>query len=110
MVTGWKLSKNRKYLIMTCAIELETIANLVLKNSSGTTPLLTKRENDVMPLLATGVTGKEMADRLGISLRTVKFHASEVYRKMGVSGRRELMALLNFENMETGEGKCDTQN
>jgi LuxR family maltose regulon positive regulatory protein len=55
-------------------------------------PALTPREHDVLVLLQTWLTIPEIAARLGISLNTAKTHAGSVYRKLGVSSRREAVA------------------
>jgi DNA-binding CsgD family transcriptional regulator len=52
---------------------------------------LSVREREVLVLLAEGLRYKQIADRLGISLDTVKSHASRVYRKTGASGRTDLL-------------------
>jgi DNA-binding CsgD family transcriptional regulator len=49
------------------------------------------REREVLVLLAEGLRYKQIADRLGISLDTVKSHASRVYRKSEASGRTDLL-------------------
>ena len=50
---------------------------------------LTERENNVLQLLAQGIPNKEIAQALNISLGTVRFHASNIYMKLGVSNRTE---------------------
>jgi DNA-binding CsgD family transcriptional regulator len=52
---------------------------------------LSVREREVLVLLAEGLRYKQIADRLGISLDTVKSHASRVYRKSEASGRTDLL-------------------
>ena len=50
---------------------------------------LTNRELEVMQLLAAGLTNKEIAQRLGISDHTVKFHVNAILGKLGVQSRSE---------------------
>lgn len=52
--------------------------------------LLTMREQEVATLAASGLTQRQIADRLFISLPTVKTHLWHVYQKAGVSNRIEL--------------------
>jgi len=51
---------------------------------------LTRRERDVLRLVASGYTYQEVGTRLAISARTVESHASAVLRKLQLSNRREL--------------------
>ena len=50
---------------------------------------LTDREAEVLSYLADGWSNEEIADRLGIGVRTVRFHLDRVYRKLGVGRRTE---------------------
>lgn len=50
---------------------------------------LTEREQDVLALMAQGLQNKEIAARLTISERTVKFHVSSVLAKLGAGNRTE---------------------
>jgi len=54
--------------------------------------LLTPREAEVLPLLALGRSNAQIALALHIGVETVRTHARNVYRKLGVSSRRELSA------------------
>ncbi len=53
---------------------------------------LSKRENDVLELLAERLTNKEIGERLFISPDTVKRHAHNIFAKLNVSSRREARA------------------
>ncbi|RKI22395.1 DNA-binding response regulator, partial [Corallococcus sp. AB004] len=53
----------------------------------GPTSALTPREVDVLRLLAGGATNKEIAEKLGVSDRTVQHHTIHIYEKLGVSTR-----------------------
>ena len=50
---------------------------------------LTKRELDVLKLLAVGMYNKEVGKRLEISERTVKNHVSNIFKKLGVTDRTQ---------------------
>lgn len=52
---------------------------------------LTARERQVLELLLTGLADKQMATRLGISVKTVEKHVGSVLRKHGVHSRTELI-------------------
>jgi DNA-binding NarL/FixJ family response regulator len=55
---------------------------------------LTKREHEILALLAKGYLYKEIADQLGISLSTVRAHLHAVYEKLHVQSRTE--AVVKF--------------
>jgi DNA-binding NarL/FixJ family response regulator len=52
---------------------------------------LTEREHEVMRLLADGMTSKEAAMQLGISIRTVESHRINISRKLGFSSIADLV-------------------
>jgi DNA-binding NarL/FixJ family response regulator len=54
---------------------------------------LTKREAEVLQLLAQGLANKQIASTLGISEHTVKFHISSIYSKLGVNNRAEVVSV-----------------
>lgn len=56
---------------------------------------LTPRERQVASLIAAGRTAKRIAEMLVISERTVETHAASAYRKLGVTNRQDLAALLS---------------
>jgi DNA-binding NarL/FixJ family response regulator len=53
---------------------------------------LTEREREVLDLLARGFRNKEIAEKLIISERTVKFHVGIIFQKLGVSNRAEAVS------------------
>jgi NarL family two-component system response regulator YdfI len=54
---------------------------------------LTKREREVLQMLATGLGNKEIASRLAISDHTAKFHVASILGKLGASSRTEAVAI-----------------
>ena len=53
---------------------------------------LTRREREVLQMLAGGLANKEIAARLAISDHTVKFHVASILGKLGVSSRTEAVS------------------
>lgn len=53
---------------------------------------LTSQERSVARLVAQGLTNPQVAEALFLSVKTVQFHLTRVYAKLGVSGRTELAA------------------
>jgi len=54
---------------------------------------LTPREKEVLGLVAAGHANREIAARLGISERTVKFHVSSVLSKLGATNRTQAVRI-----------------
>jgi DNA-binding NarL/FixJ family response regulator len=52
---------------------------------------LTRRETEVLRLLAQGNTNREAAEMLGLSVRTVENHRANLIQKLGVVGRAEIV-------------------
>lgn len=59
----------------------------IVRTEGGET--LTAREQEVVQLMAEGLSNKQIADRLGISTHTAKFHVNAVLGKLGASTRTE---------------------
>lgn len=62
---------------------------------------LTAREQEVLRLIAQGLPNKEIADRLIITERTVKFHVSAIMGKLGATNRTEAVALARQRDLLT---------
>ena len=58
-------------------------------NASPTEAVLSEREQEVLALLAEGLLYKEIGDRLGISVGTIKQHIHRIYGKLHVQNRTE---------------------
>lgn len=55
------------------------------------TPSPSRREDEIIRQLAIGATGPEIALRLELSLHTVRTHIRNIYQKLGVTNRVELL-------------------
>jgi NarL family two-component system response regulator LiaR len=74
----------------------------LIKITRGKTSLgsdLSKREREVLELLASGLSNEEIADRLSISTTTVKFHVGGIISKFGVKSRSQVIALAWEHNL-----------
>ena len=55
---------------------------------------LSDRERQVITLLCDGLSNRQIADKLGVTEGTIKFHLHAIYEKLGVRSRIELMIAL----------------
>ena len=61
---------------------------------------LTRRERDVLRLMVEGLTNAEIAERLVVSLSTVKTHVSSIIAKLGASTRTEAATIAVREHLD----------
>lgn len=54
-------------------------------------PAITGREAEVLRLVSRGYSNKEIAARLGVSIKTIEVHKANAMRKLGLNGRIELL-------------------
>ena len=59
----------------------------------GVRGLLSPRERGVLRLVAAGLSNRQIAETLGISERTVKFHVRAIFNKLGADNRAQAVAL-----------------
>jgi DNA-binding NarL/FixJ family response regulator len=59
----------------------------------GRTGLLSARERGVLRLVAAGLSNRQIAEALSISERTVKFHVTAIFNKLGAENRAQAVAL-----------------
>ena len=55
---------------------------------------LSRRENQVMEYVVMGMTNKSIARKLYLTERTIKFHCSNIYRKLQIKNRASLVSLM----------------
>ncbi len=61
---------------------------------------ISKREKEVIELICKGLTNKEIADDLCVSVQTVKDHNYRIYRKLGISNRVQLANLMSGSSQQ----------
>ncbi|HHS97283.1 MAG TPA: response regulator transcription factor [Chloroflexi bacterium] len=71
-----------------------------------TAETLTAREMEVLRLAAKGMTNREIADRLHISVRTVQVHLSNIFSKLEVGSRTEAVLYALRKGWLTLEDTC----
>ena len=70
-------------------------ARLDLGAGAATSSVLTPREQEVMRLVAQGLTNRQIGRRLYISEKTASVHVSNVLAKLGAGGRAEAVAIAH---------------
>lgn len=71
-----------------------------VKPAGGEEVKLSKRETEILELLTKGLANKEIADRLGLSVETVRVHLKRIYEKLHVRSRTE--AAMKFRDSTEG--------
>jgi DNA-binding NarL/FixJ family response regulator len=98
-ITGWDLAAAVRRVSDGDAVFSPRLAGFVLDAFAATTDVatvdedldrLSRREREVLRLIARGYTYKEVAKELFISVKTVETHVSAVLRKLQLSNRHEL--------------------
>jgi DNA-binding NarL/FixJ family response regulator len=75
-------------------------ANALTEVAQG--PHLTVREQEVVALVAEGLSNKAIAIRLGVSTRTVEGHVNHVFTKLNLESRTELVRFVLTNGLPTG--------
>ena len=63
------------------------VARALLPTGDGIRPTLSTREGQVLRLITDGLSNKQIGAQLGIAERTVKVHAGNIFRQLGVNDR-----------------------
>jgi DNA-binding NarL/FixJ family response regulator len=93
----WASNEDLEHLIKA----LSRLEPLHLNNSQGM-PLLTRREEDVVRLVADGLKNREIAQRLKVKEHSIRNYIYRIFEKLGVSSRVELI-LYVFSQREGGD-------
>lgn len=63
--------------------------------------LLTQAEQRVARLAARGLTNRQIAEQLSVTVKGVEWHLSRVYRKLGIGSREDLLPLIDAPSPES---------
>jgi LuxR family maltose regulon positive regulatory protein len=97
LATSYQVPAPIKARIAACEVALELPP--AGASDQGLLAPLSERELEVLRLFAQGLTNQEIADRLIISLGTVKAHSSNIYRKLDVRNRAEAVVRAGELNL-----------
>lgn len=87
----------RGELVLNSSVVKKLVADYVLRTQSSereahsTEGNVTPREHQVLTLIADGLTNREIADKLGVSLSTVQTHYAHLVEKLNLRNRAELV-------------------
>jgi DNA-binding NarL/FixJ family response regulator len=89
------VSKDWAAADITMAVRMVANGMTVFEPRSGDAPSaeLSAREREVLALIATGATNREIAERLFLSPHTVKEYTSSLYRKLGARNRADAVRI-----------------
>jgi DNA-binding NarL/FixJ family response regulator len=68
---------------------------------------LTRREQQLVPLIGRGLSNKEIANHLSLSEQTVKNHVHRILRKVGVSDRLSIYEVFQNKSVASGTSLAD---
>jgi DNA-binding NarL/FixJ family response regulator len=76
-------------------ISPEHLSRLMLPRSDvpGSTPVLTRRENEVLRVMADGLSNQAIAERLSLSVNTIRNHVQLILDKLGAHSKLEAVVM-----------------
>jgi two-component system, NarL family, response regulator LiaR len=89
---GLRLTKTRQEIVVK-EVPIPAGQPFVLNNRKRENLGITRRELDVLELIAQGMSNREIAEKLFVSENTVKTHSSRVFDKLGAKRRTQAVQL-----------------
>ena len=99
----WLALKLAKPKIQTVTVEKEVLIFPKADNAAKQDTGISNRELEVLILMAGGLSNQEIADRLFVSLNTIKTHSSRIFEKLDV--KRRTQAIEKARQMSLIPGK-----
>lgn len=81
-----------------CKFLFDCVASQVValpKTDGSLNPVLTRREQQLVPMIGKGLTNKEIAQQLNLSEQTIKNHVHRILHKIGVESRMGILAAFH---------------
>ena len=95
---GLKLTKKKEVLIVK-EVPVPAHRQFTLNEKRLKDLGITKRELEILELIAQGMSNREIADKLFVSENTVKTHASRVFDKLGASRRTQAVQIAKSQRL-----------
>ncbi|MCK9285866.1 MAG: LuxR C-terminal-related transcriptional regulator [Rhodocyclaceae bacterium] len=101
---GFALAEERKFFAEICSalpIGNHSLQDrlVALNMESHLLDPLTARQMELLGLLDAGLSNQQLADQIGVSLTTIKWHLQQLYAKFGVSSRSAALARARVLNL-----------
>jgi DNA-binding CsgD family transcriptional regulator len=94
---------------LTCRLPLNDVAAPPETPAARRLDQLRDREREVLELMIAGLRNRDIADRLFISVRTVKYHVSNILQKLDVASRTEAIALAHSAGISAPRADDDDE-
>jgi two-component system, NarL family, nitrate/nitrite response regulator NarL len=78
--------------VVDSGLQAGVFEQIRMRGTGDERPILTAREREVLTLMAEGLSGPQIAERLIVAIPTVKTHQARLYEKLGVSERAAAVA------------------
>jgi DNA-binding NarL/FixJ family response regulator len=88
----------------SCCHDVASEAADVGRHDSKAATTLTPRERQIAALVASGMSNKEIAQRIEVSVGTVKIHLSNIFQKLNLNNRTSLAAVAFQEILRSAPG------
>lgn len=76
----------------------KVISNLQSKKETSFKELLTFREKEIVALVEKGLSYKQMSDQIFVTTYTINYHLKNIYKKLGIHSKAELLSKIMDEN------------